>query len=225
MGKQTITLGQLLEQMKEWILEFSTLPTMTHVHPTWQVPSWTALKSPCSKINFDEAIFDKDNNAGLGVVIQNNEGLVMASLSQLIPFVSNGHWGGNFGNKMSTWTGRKRYSLPYLALLAFNLSHVCRHCNKVAYSFAKKRKKKKKSNSFPPLLVWMEDVGNSNILPIFCKKFGNMPLFWNSILRNSICRKSSMGQSNLKKKKKTCMELEFLALEFHLKRHYRTLWM
>ena len=56
------------------------------VHLTQQVPSWTALESPCYKINFDGAIFDKDNSASLGVVIWNNEGyLVMASLSQLIP--------------------------------------------------------------------------------------------------------------------------------------------
>ena len=56
------------------------------VHLTQQVPSWTALESPCYKINFDGAIFDKDNSASLSVVIWNNEGyLVMASLSQLIP--------------------------------------------------------------------------------------------------------------------------------------------
>ena len=59
------------------------------VHPTQQVPSWTTLESPCYKINFDGAIFDKDNSASLSVVIWNNEGyLVMASLSQLIPLPS-----------------------------------------------------------------------------------------------------------------------------------------
>lgn len=36
------------------------------------------------KINFDRAIFEKEDKAGLGVVIQNSEGLVMASLSQLV---------------------------------------------------------------------------------------------------------------------------------------------
>ena len=40
------------------------------------------------KINFDEATFAEDNTAGLGVVIRNDEGLVMASLSQQIPMTS-----------------------------------------------------------------------------------------------------------------------------------------
>lgn len=36
------------------------------------------------KINFDGAIFEKENVADLGVVIRNHEGLVMASLSEVI---------------------------------------------------------------------------------------------------------------------------------------------
>ena len=32
-----------------------------------------------------------------------------------------------------------------------------------------------------------------------------------------------LGQSNLTKKKKKCMELKFIELEFHLKRYYRTI--
>ena len=40
------------------------------------------------KINFDGAIFAKDNTIGLGVVIKNNEGLAMASLSWQVPLPS-----------------------------------------------------------------------------------------------------------------------------------------
>uniref|UniRef100_A0A7N2MJ41 RNase H type-1 domain-containing protein n=1 Tax=Quercus lobata TaxID=97700 RepID=A0A7N2MJ41_QUELO len=36
------------------------------------------------KVNFDGVIFESVNSAGLGVVIRNCEGLVMASLSQLV---------------------------------------------------------------------------------------------------------------------------------------------
>ena len=54
----------------------------------------------------------------------------------------------------------------------------------------------------------------------FPKLINEMLLFW-----NSICRKSSMERSNLKKKKKKpFMELEFMELEFHLKRHCRAPW-
>ena len=121
------------------------------VQPTRQVPSRTALESPCYKINFDGAIFDKDKSASLGVVIQNNEGyLVMASLSQLIPLRP---------TVIEVETLVASYALELAAndinfltshFSTFNLSHVCRHCNKVAHSFA--QKKKKKSNSFPTLV-------------------------------------------------------------------------
>uniref|UniRef100_A0A7N2LPC4 Uncharacterized protein n=1 Tax=Quercus lobata TaxID=97700 RepID=A0A7N2LPC4_QUELO len=36
-------------------------------------------------VNFNGAEFDKDNSVGLDVVIRNDEGFVMASLSQLVP--------------------------------------------------------------------------------------------------------------------------------------------
>ena len=120
------------------------------VQPTRQVPSRTALESPCYKINFDGAIFDKDKSASLGVVIQNNEGyLVMASLSQLIPLPP---------TVIEVETLVASYALELAAndinfltshFSTFNLSHVCRHCNKVAHSFVKK---KKKGNSFPTLV-------------------------------------------------------------------------
>lgn len=40
---------------------------------------------PWYKVNFDGAVFASVNRAGLGVVIQNCEGLVIASLSQMVP--------------------------------------------------------------------------------------------------------------------------------------------
>ena len=49
------------------------------------VVSWTSPTSSCYKVNFDGATFIDEDIAGLRVVIRNNEGLVMSSLSQLIP--------------------------------------------------------------------------------------------------------------------------------------------
>ena len=47
---------------------------------SWQPParSWY-------KVNFDGALFEKDQCAGIGVMMWNDQGLVMASLSQRIP--------------------------------------------------------------------------------------------------------------------------------------------
>ena len=37
------------------------------------------------KINFDSAVFKDEDRAGIGVIIQDSQGMVMASLSQDIP--------------------------------------------------------------------------------------------------------------------------------------------
>ena len=47
--------------------------------------AWSPQEAPRYKINYDAATFTKDGKAGLGVVTQNSEGLVMASLTQQIP--------------------------------------------------------------------------------------------------------------------------------------------
>ena len=47
--------------------------------------AWHPPNASWYKINFDGAFFVKENCAGVGVVIRNEQGLVMASLSQKIP--------------------------------------------------------------------------------------------------------------------------------------------
>ena len=70
----------------------------------------------------------------------------MASLSQLIPLTV----------RRALEVATKDIHFLNSHFSAFNLSHICRHCNKVIHSFAKINKKE--GNSFPPLLVWMEDI-------------------------------------------------------------------
>lgn len=70
-------------------LNFSAAPTAhrTRQTPT-SIPAWSPPTSSWYKVNFDGATFDNENNAGFGVVIRNSEGVVMASLSQLVPLPS-----------------------------------------------------------------------------------------------------------------------------------------
>ena len=52
--------------------------------------SWQAPDNDTYKVNFDGALFTRKNNASLGVVIHNDEGQVMVSLSEksTLPFTA-----------------------------------------------------------------------------------------------------------------------------------------
>ena len=105
-------------------------------------------------MNFDGAIFDKDNNAGLGVVIRNNEGLVLASLSQLIPLPPT-------VIEVETLTARRALEVAakdiHFLTHTFQLSIYPIYVG-IVIRLLIHLPKKKKSNSFPPLSVWMEDI-------------------------------------------------------------------
>ena len=82
LGKTTTPLSQILQQAKERILEFShhlnpAPPSSVKPATCWRPPdtSWF-------KVNFDGALFCQERRAGIGVVIRNEAGLVIASLSQ-----------------------------------------------------------------------------------------------------------------------------------------------
>ena len=57
-----------------------TSTPLRHPPPKWQPPGKLQYK-----INFDGALFQAENCAGIGVVIRNECGQVMVSLSQNIP--------------------------------------------------------------------------------------------------------------------------------------------
>ena len=53
--------------------------------PAQSIPKWVPPPSGWVKANFDGAIFQDRDAAGLGIIIRNDYGLVMAALTQIIP--------------------------------------------------------------------------------------------------------------------------------------------
>ena len=54
-------------------------PALPQPRMKWKPPNVTDFK-----INFDGAVFRQENKSGIGVVIRDNSGVVIASLAQLI---------------------------------------------------------------------------------------------------------------------------------------------
>ena len=84
-GQAACPLNQILKNSKERKTEFQllhpSLPKQQHrKHTKWKPPAEDNLK-----VNYDGAIFQEQGRAGIGVVIRNSVGDVMASLSQQIP--------------------------------------------------------------------------------------------------------------------------------------------
>lgn len=68
------------------LLEFRT--AQPRKQPTTARPllsKWSPTAGDSYKVNFDGAVFKEDDRVGIGVIIQNCHGMVMASLSQNIP--------------------------------------------------------------------------------------------------------------------------------------------
>ena len=77
---------QRIDQLsKERRVEFQNLHTVSpkqkhEMHTKWESPDLGVFK-----VNYDGAMFAETGRAGLGMVIRNSDGAVMASLSQQIP--------------------------------------------------------------------------------------------------------------------------------------------
>ena len=81
----TFPLNQISNLSKKRKVEFQgtkpSIPKLVHRnHVRWRPPNTDELK-----INYDGSIFSEDGRVGLGVVVRNSEGVVIASLSQQIP--------------------------------------------------------------------------------------------------------------------------------------------
>ena len=82
LAKGMVSLGKLLQHAKDRIQEFSKGQPAPILH--WGHPreSWQPATPQWYKVNFNGALFEKEHCARIGDVIQNDKGLVMASLSQ-----------------------------------------------------------------------------------------------------------------------------------------------
>ena len=81
--------GEMVQRARELLQEFwdvKDCPTRSRVMRTRQ--TWMPLSEGFYKINFDGAIFENFGRAGLGVVVRDVEGMVIAALSQNIQLPS-----------------------------------------------------------------------------------------------------------------------------------------
>ncbi|XP_075649759.1 uncharacterized protein LOC142620244 [Castanea sativa] len=69
---------------RDRLYEFSNLHNPISASAATPATCWRPPDQGFFKINFDGALFSKENRAGIGVVVRNEEGLVLASLSQQI---------------------------------------------------------------------------------------------------------------------------------------------
>ena len=85
LGKTALPLDKIIEHVRDWRFEALAPPVIPSLHRGQRQVAWSPLEAPRYKINYDATTFAEDGKAGLGVVIRNSEGLVMASLTQQIP--------------------------------------------------------------------------------------------------------------------------------------------
>nr|POF04686.1 hypothetical protein CFP56_38526 [Quercus suber] len=85
LSKSALTLDKVLEFAQDRLTGSETTnERSSHPHGCATM-HWTAPEANGLKINFDGAIFVDKDCAGIGVVIRNDAGLIMASLTQQIP--------------------------------------------------------------------------------------------------------------------------------------------
>ena len=86
MGEIVVDLCLLNSLAREVLLEFqhAHLVVPSPLSPRHQ-SKWEPPPIDWFKINFDGAVFQDKNEAGLGIIIRNDHGLVMVALTQVIP--------------------------------------------------------------------------------------------------------------------------------------------
>ena len=86
-NQQAVPLLQVAEQVKQKLAQFRADWQNTEVQvmdSNIGGSSWSSPQDGLVKINFDGAIFSESNQSGVGVVIQDNNGAVLASCSEKI---------------------------------------------------------------------------------------------------------------------------------------------
>ena len=79
-------INHILPLSVERKVEFQSLHQATRTLQHKNHTRWKPLEPEVYKVNYDGATFADQRRAGIGVVIRNAEGVVMAALSQLILF-------------------------------------------------------------------------------------------------------------------------------------------
>ncbi|KAK9987897.1 hypothetical protein SO802_028136 [Lithocarpus litseifolius] len=85
LGKPALSLDQVVDFAQDRILERASCSVGFHQPRPHQVAAWQAPVHDAYKVNFNGTIFAEEGLAGLGVVIRNDHGQIMASLTQQIP--------------------------------------------------------------------------------------------------------------------------------------------
>ena len=86
-NQQAVPLLQVAEQVKQKLAQFRADWQNTEVQvmdSNIGGSSWSSPQDGLVKINFDRAIFSESNQSGVGVVIRDNNGPVLASCSEKI---------------------------------------------------------------------------------------------------------------------------------------------
>ncbi|XP_075663284.1 uncharacterized protein LOC142632844 [Castanea sativa] len=85
LGKVALPIDRITEHARERRLE-ALAPPVLHIPKRNQHQKiWSPPEAHGFKANYDAATFVEESKAGLGVVIRNSNGLVLASLTQQIP--------------------------------------------------------------------------------------------------------------------------------------------
>ena len=75
---------QVLQRVIDSLLEFRAAQSRKQPTPPRPLVKWSPPVEEYYKVNFDGAVFRGEEKAGIGVIIRNSQGMVMASISQKI---------------------------------------------------------------------------------------------------------------------------------------------
>ena len=84
MGENSIPIGSVADFARAYNSDYQRMFKLKPRNPRPHDIKWKPPDTDYFKVNFDGAMFDDTNEAGIGVIIRNNHGEVMASLSEKI---------------------------------------------------------------------------------------------------------------------------------------------
>ena len=163
---------------------------------------WMAPETHNYKLNFDEATFAKDGAAGIGVVIRNDDGLVITSLSQRIPLSASVievealaarramEFALELGFDNMTLEGDSKVLMKTLNARGNTLAHygnliadilvLTSHFSKVQFSFVRRQCNRlahslaRRASIIQRMSVWMEEVP-PDLIPVSLADLNSLP--------------------------------------------------